>query len=74
MPHYADNDDEGGHVMKIETVELDDKAWAEAQDAITMRFLHVPAAVFVEKYLAGAYDEAEPDFLMDVLAYFPDLD
>lgn len=56
------------------TVELDDKGWAEAREAVTRRFLGIDADEFVRRFHAGAYDTDEPDYLMDVLAYFPELD
>lgn len=57
-----------------ETVELDDAAWAEMRDSATRRFLGIDAADFVRRYEAGDYDADEPVFLMDVLAFFPELD
>lgn len=59
---------------ETETVELDDKAWAEMREAVTQRFLHISAEEFGLRYQAGEYDQIEPDFLMDVLAYLPELD
>jgi len=56
------------------TVELDDQGWADVRDAMARRFLGVDADEFVRRFKAGDYDADEPDFLMDVLAYFPELD
>lgn len=57
------------------TIELNDTQWAEAREKVAQRFLGVGADEFAEKYVAGEYEgDNEPDFLMDVLAYFPELD
>lgn len=58
----------------IDTVALDDQGWAEARNAMTMRFLGISADEFVTRFKAGEYENNEPDLLMDVLAYFPELD
>ena len=57
-----------------ETVELDDRAWAVEREAVTQHFLGIGVDEFVARYEAGAYEDQEPDALMAVLAYFPELD
>ena len=54
--------------------ELDDAAWALERDAITTTFLGIGADEFVRRFTAGEFDEVEPDGLMAVLAFFPELD
>jgi len=61
-------------VETLETVELDDEAWAAERDAVARRFLGVSADEFVRRYTANEYDEDDVDGLMAVLAYFPELD
>lgn len=57
------------------TTVLEGKAWDDARDGMTRRFLQVSADEFVEKFKNGDYEgDDEPDFLMEVLAYFPELD
>lgn len=57
-----------------ETIELNDAAWAEARESMAQRFLGMSADDFVQRYNAGDFDTNEPVFLMDVLAFFPELD
>lgn len=60
--------------MAVKTVELDDRAWVAEREAVTQRFLGMSAEEFVRRYRAGDFDAAEPDMLMTVLGYFPELD
>lgn len=57
-----------------DTIELDDAAWQAEREVATQRFLGISAAEFVERYENGFYDEIEPDTLMTVLGFFPELD
>lgn len=61
-------------MVMTETVELNDQEWAAERDAIAQQFLGIDADEFVARYRAGAYDIDEPEALMTVLAYFPELD
>lgn len=58
----------------VDAVDLTDEQWERERDAITRRFLGISALEFVERYNAGEYDDVEPDGLMTVLGYFPELD
>lgn len=60
--------------MSVELVELDDAAWAVERNNVAQRFLGISAVEFVRKFKAGEFDNAEPDGLMAVLAFFPELD
>lgn len=61
--------------MAVTTQVLDDRQWADAQESIAQSFLGVSAAEFKRNLKSGAYDgENEPDLLMEVLGYFPELD
>jgi len=60
--------------MSVELIELDDTAWAIERNNIAQRFLEISATEFVRKFKAGEFDNAEPDGLMAVLAFFPELD
>lgn len=60
--------------MLAETVELDNEAWQAERDAATRRFLNMSADEFVERYQRGDFDNCEPDGLMAVLGFFPELD
>lgn len=57
-----------------ETIELDDTAWAAEREEAAQRFLGLSAEDFIAGYKAGAYDGFEPDGLMAVLGFFPELD
>lgn len=56
------------------TTVLEGDSWIAARDAMARRYLGVTADEFVSKYRSGDYDDDPPDFLMDVLMYFPELD
>lgn len=60
--------------MTVDTIELDDDAWAHERDAIAMKFLGLHAAEFIERFEAGEYTDVDDDGLMAVLAFFPELD
>jgi hypothetical protein len=60
--------------MTTKTVELDDEQWIAERDATVRHFLGIGADEFAARFRAGAYDRDEPDALMTVLAYFPELD
>ena len=59
----------------VEAVELNDAEWAEAREAMAQSFLGLSAEEFVARFNAGDFDgDDAPDLLMDVLAFFPELD
>ncbi len=60
--------------MTVQTVTLTDQQWNAEREAVTQRFLGMGAEEFRQRYLAGEFDEVEPDGLMAVLAFFPELD
>lgn len=60
--------------MTVHTTELDAAAWEGERDEITRTFLGVGAADFVARYKAGEFAAVDPDGLVAVLAYFPELD
>lgn len=60
--------------MTVHTTELDATAWEAERDEITRTFLGIGAADFVARYKAGEFDAIDPDGLMAVLTYFPELD
>lgn len=60
--------------MTVHTTELDAAAWEAERDAITRTFLNMGADEFVARYQTGEFDAIDPDGLMAVLAYFPELD
>lgn len=60
--------------MAVTVEELTDDRWAEVRDEVTQQWLGVSAEEFVARFNAGDYDVDEPDALMSVLAFFPELD
>ncbi len=60
--------------MSVTVEELDDQQWEQVRDEVARRWLGLSAADFVERFNAGAYAEVEPEELMSVLAFFPELD
>lgn len=75
--YWKDDDGEGDPTEEPAegmTIELDDLGWEETREVFTQRFLGVSADEFVRRFRAGEYDEDEPEYLLDVLVYFPELD
>ncbi len=60
--------------MAVTIEELTDERWAKIRDEVAQQWLGVSADEFVARFTAGEYDEDEPDALMSVLAFFPELD
>jgi hypothetical protein len=60
--------------VTVHTTELDETAWEAERDEIARAFLRMGAADFVARYKAGEFDAIDPDGLVAVLAYFPELD
>ena len=58
----------------VRTVELNDEQWDQERDAVTRRYLGLSAADFVRNFRDGAYADSQPDDLMTVLSFFPELD
>lgn len=61
-------------MFAVDVKVLDDHEWEAQRDAITQRFFGIDAADFIRRYTAGEYDDVEPNGLMLVLSYFPELD
>lgn len=61
--------------MAVQTAVLDDQQWEATRESVAQAFIGVSAADFKRNFLAGVYDgDNEPDLLMEVLGYFPELD
>lgn len=60
--------------MTVDTIELDDEAWAHERDAVVMKFLGLRTEEFIERFEAGEFTDVDDDGLMAVLAFFPELD
>lgn len=73
-----------GHHVRLSTDEvvsnhnptgeyMTNQEWEENRNKVTQRFLGISAEEFIERWNAGEYPDPDPD-LMDLLAWFPELD